>query len=280
MELYMGIDVGAINTKMVLYSPGGSIVSHLTRGTTVDLERTARSMKEEIMDGYDISDLKCVVSTGQGRRAVGFSDLSRTEITSFARGAFEHDPSIDIAVDMGGHGVRVMRMGEMGIITDFRTNDKCSSGTGCFIDATARALNVDHEKAGEISLMSCSPERVNNTCTVFAESEVVSMVAKGKKKEDILAGLNEMVARRIGALVNSMRSEGRIMFGGGVANNAGVVSGLRKVIDREIVVPEHPELVGAFGAALLSPGLHRAVPKGDGELAVKRSLWDRILGVK
>ena len=188
------------------------------RATTVDAAGLGRSMLElALTDGRKREDIRTIVSTGQGRRSLDISDMSRTEITCFAKGAVHSDPGIEIAVDIGGHGVRVMRIGEMGIITDFRTNDKCSSGTGCFIDATARALGVESEKVGDISSRSCTPERVNSTCTVFAESEVVSLVAKGKRKEDILAGLNGMVARRIAALVNSMRTEGRILVGGGVA---------------------------------------------------------------
>jgi predicted CoA-substrate-specific enzyme activase len=277
-DLYIGIDAGAIGTKMVLYGPDQGIVRHLVRTTTVDASELASSMLAELLGG-DIprERIATIVATGQGRRSISIADMFRTEITSFARGAHGLDQGIDLAVDMGGHGIRAMKIGEMGIISDFRTNDKCSSGTGCFLDATARALNIGTNDLG--GSISCSPERISATCTIFAESEVISLVAKGKRKDDIVAGLNQMVARRVAAMINSMRSEGRILLGGGVALNKGVTDELKGLLDREVVIPEHPMLVGALGAAMLSPGLRKGSSVRSRQ-AAKRTVWDRILGVE
>jgi predicted CoA-substrate-specific enzyme activase len=277
-DLYVGIDAGAIQTKMVLYKPGEGIIRYLVKGTTVDASGLAESMLSEVL-GKDIprDRIATIVATGQGRRAIRIADLYRTEITCFARGAYSIDPGIDLAVDLGGHGIRTMKIGEMGIISDFRTNDKCSSGTGCFLDATAKALNMGITDLGCSG--SCSPERINATCTIFAESEVISLVAKGKRKEDIVAGLNGMVARRVAAMINSMRSEGRILIGGGVALNSGVTCELKRMLDREVIVPERPDLVGALGAALMSPGLRKG-HSPEARPQVKRTFWDRLLGVE
>lgn len=251
----IGIDVGAIATKVVLIKNGSTIVGHEVENTTMETDKQVSGMIGRIVkdNGLKRKDVAFVVSTGQGRRSVISSDLARTEITAFAKGAHHIDPDTEIVVDIGGHGIRVMRMGEMGIIADFRTNDKCSTGTGCFMDTMAMALEVEINDVGERSLHSRMAEHVNASCTVFAESEVVSLIAKGKATDDILAGLHQMVARKIISLVNATRSKGKVMICGGVARNSGVITELRKEIDREMVVPKNPHLTGAFGAALLAP---------------------------
>ena len=251
----VGVDVGAIGTKVLLLRNGKETVGWRTGKTGMEPGKMAEAMVEALLSGNGLerSDIDSIIATGQGRRAVHFSDLARTEITAFAKGAFFLDPGCEVVVDIGGHGVRAMRLGEDGIVSDFRTNDKCSSGTGCFMDAMAQAMEIGIEEFGERSLQSKFAENVSASCTVFAESEVISLVAKGKRTEDILAGLNSMVAKRIVALVNSTQSHGRVFLCGGVALNAGVVKEIRDTIDREVFVPEHPEVVGALGAALLSP---------------------------
>jgi predicted CoA-substrate-specific enzyme activase len=224
-----------------------------------------------------------IIATGQGRRSVEFADMARTEITTFAKGAHSIDPEVEVVVDIGGHGIRVMKMGEMGIISDFRTNDKCSSGTGCFMDTMAHALEVEIDDVGERSLHSKLAEHVNATCTVFAESEVVSLIAKGKATEDILAGLHQMVARRIVALVNSTQCKGKVLVCGGVARNAGVVDELRKTINREMIVPDMPHMIGALGAALIAPRPWNTVKFEDeigqeSDVKVKKTTFiDRLL---
>lgn len=251
----VGIDVGAIATKVLLLKNGEEVVGSVVKNTTMEPGKLAGSMLSGVLEEKKIerNDISHIVSTGQGRRSVKEADLARTEITAFARGAHSLDPDCEIVVDIGGHGVRVMRMGEMGIIADFRTNDKCSTGTGCFMDTMAMALEVEVDDIGERSLHSKMAEHVNATCTVFAESEVVSLIAKGKATDDILAGLHQMVARKIISLVNTTRSKGKVMVCGGVARNPGVVEEIGKEIDREMTVPEDPHLVGALGAALLAP---------------------------
>lgn len=251
----LGIDVGSISTKVVLLRDGRNVVGRKVGPTTMEPDKLANTMVTALLEenGLQIGDIKYVVATGQGRKSIRFADMARTEITAFAKGAYFLLPEAEVAVDAGGQGTRVMKMGEMGIISDFRTNVKCSSCTGCFLDTMAMALDVGIEDIGELSQKAVNPEAINTTCTVFAESEVVSLVAKGKSKEDILAGLNDMVAKKVGRLINATRSRGPVFVGGGVGLNTDVIAKLTDRLDRKIFVPEHPQFVGALGAALLAP---------------------------
>jgi len=251
----LGIDVGSISTKVVLLKDGREVVGRKVEPTSMEPDKLANKMVTALLKekGMEIGDVKYVVATGQGRKAIRFADMARTEITAFAKGAYFLHPEAEVAVDAGGQGTRVMKIGEMGIISDFRTNVKCSSCTGCFLDTMAMALDVGIENVSGLSEKSKSPEAVNTTCTVFAESEVVSLVAKGKSKEDILAGLNDMVAKKIGRLINATRSRGPVFVGGGVGLNTDVITKIRDRLERKILVPEHPQFVGALGAALMAP---------------------------
>ena len=251
----LGIDVGAIATKVLLLKDGHEVVGRKASPTTMEPGKLAGLMVNSLLEEHGLlrEDIKHTVATGQGRRAITFADMARTEITAFARGAYFLYPEASVAVDIGGQGIRVMKMGEMGIISDFRTGAKCSSGTGCFLDTMAVAMAVGIDNVGELSLASAHPETISTTCTIFAESEVVSLMAKGKSKEDILAGLNEMVAKKITSLINATRSHGPVFLGGGVGLNIGVAESLKRTLDRELLLPEHPQFVGALGAALLAP---------------------------
>ncbi|MFW3145601.1 MAG: acyl-CoA dehydratase activase [Thermoplasmatota archaeon] len=280
----LGIDVGAISTKVLLLENGKEVAGSVLGNTTMEPGKLASGLMEQLLEqkGLKRNDIGYIVATGQGRRSLDFADMARTDITSFAKGAFFLVPDVEIVVDIGGHGVRAMRMGDMGIISDFRTNDKCSTGTGCFMDTLAMALEMEIGDVGERSLHSKLAEHVNATCTVFAESEVVSLIAKGKRTDDILAGLHQMVARKIIALVNSTQSKGKVMICGGVARNKGVVEEIRKDINREMMVPEEPHLVGALGAALSAPRPRSSPLKlrenDKGEVKVERTkLLDRLL---
>ncbi|MFO8050448.1 MAG: acyl-CoA dehydratase activase [Thermoplasmatota archaeon] len=277
----IGIDAGAISTKVLIMGKDNGIAGHIQANTTMEPGKLAGSLMMKLLEekGIHRTEISHIVATGQGRRSVELADLARTDITTFAKGAHFIDPDVDIVVDIGGHGIRVMRMEEMGVISDFRTNDKCSTGTGCFMDTMAAALEVSIEEAGERSLHSKLAEHVNASCTVFAESEVVSLIAKGKRTDDILAGLHKMVARKIVSLVNSTQSKGRVMVCGGVARNEGVIKEIRGSIDREVMVPELPHMVGAMGAALSSPSRKRElIVERPQKVRVKeRTLIDRLL---
>lgn len=278
----LGIDVGAISCKLLMMKDGEIVGTNLGN-TSMEPGKLAEKLMKQLLDEIklDRKDIGYIVATGQGRRSVEFADMARTEITSFAKGAHSIDPEVEVVVDIGGHGIRVMKMGEMGIISDFRTNDKCSTGTGCFMDTMAHALEVEIEDVGERSLHSKLAEHVNATCTVFAESEVVSLIAKGKVTEDILAGLHQMVSRKIVALVNSTQCKGKVLVCGGVALNIGVVEELRKTINRKMIVPEMPHMMGALGAALTAPRPRNAIkpdtPMEEETKVEKTTFIDKLL---
>ncbi len=274
----VGIDVGAISTKVAVVDKERKLVAHGVRLTTMEPGKLSRSLLDDVLSNAGIrnEEVQYIVATGQGRRSVDIANLARTEITAFSKGAYYLHPESIILVDIGGQGIRAMKRGEMGIIEDFRTNDKCSSGTGSFLDAMATALEVDIKDAGSLAVRSCGGEEVCATCTVFAESEVVSMIAKGKKKEDILAGLDKMVARKVNGLINSMRSKGPVFVGGGVGENIGVIEELKAVANREVFIPEHPQLIGAMGAAFMAPREHEGEEEArrDEVVVKKRSFFD------
>jgi len=191
--------------------------------------------------------------TGVGRKSIpGAAQL--TDLMAFSKGARFLHPATRIVVDLGGQGVRLIELDADGMMSNFTTNDKCSTGTGCFLDIMAAALGVEPAHMGKASLSAREPAVINTSCTVFAESEVVTLVAKKRPKEEIIAGLNEMVAKKVVAMINLAATKGDIMLAGGVAMNAGVVQAIERELKRKVVLPPEPNMVGAIGAAVSAGG--------------------------
>ena len=198
--------------------------------------------------GFPTAEAK-LAATGVGRKNIpGASQL--TDLMAFSKGARFLHPPTRIIVDLGGQGVRLIELDADGIMSNFTTNDKCSTGTGCFLDIMAAALGVDPAYMGTASQNAREPAVINTSCTVFAESEVVTLVAKKRPKEEIVAGLNEMVAKKVVAMIKVAGTKGDLMLAGGVAMNAGVVGAIERELGRKLVLPPEPNMVGAIGAAV------------------------------
>lgn len=251
----IGFDVGSLYTKALVIGDDRRVLARAVEATTTDVPGLTRSMLTGLLAeaGIAIEEVGGVAATGQGRRRVPFADVIKTDFTSFAWGAkLLHEP-VRLVIDAGGQGVRVIEMDEWGMMTNFRTNDKCSSGTGCFLDTMAFALDVDQADMGAVGRSSLCAASINSACTVFAESEVVSAVARGQSKADIVSGLNGMVAKRMASLAKTLAVRGDVVFAGGVARNEQVVALLRESMNHRVVVPDDPHLIGALGAAILAP---------------------------
>ena len=260
----VGIDVGSLYIKGLVINEDRRVLARAVEATTTDVPGLTQTMLTDLLaqTGIGLREVEGVASTGQGRRRVPFADVTKTDFTAFAWGAkLLHEP-VRMVIDAGGQGVRVMEMDEWGMMTNFRTNDKCSSGTGCFLDTMAIALDVEQAEMGDVGRASLCAASINSTCTVFAESEVVSAVAKGESKADIVSGLNRMVAKRMASLAKTLAVRGDVVFAGGVGRNEQVVGLLRERFNHRVVVPEDPHLVGALGAAILAP--HEREDKGVG----------------
>jgi predicted CoA-substrate-specific enzyme activase len=250
-----GLDVGAISTKALLFSEGKVLATDVqpsgldaAGASLLAIENCCRAA------GITRQQVSAVVATGNGRKAVPFAQKDVTEIMAFAKGARHLLPATRMAIDLGGQGIRVTLMDERGMVLKFLTNDKCSTGTGCFLDVMAVALQARVEDLGSLALASKNHHNISNTCTVFAESEVVSLVARGKTKEDIIAGLLDAMAAKVKTMVNQLGVKREVFFGGGVALNAGAVKALETALGVPLHVPKDPQTVGALGAALMAGG--------------------------
>jgi predicted CoA-substrate-specific enzyme activase len=255
--------VGSLYTKALVMADDRRVLARAVEVTTTDVPGLTERMLAGLLEdaGVALAEVQGIAATGQGRRRVAFADATKTDFTAFAWGAkLLHDP-VRLVIDAGGQGVRVIEMDEWGMMTNFRTNDKCSSGTGCFLDTMSFALDVEQADMGTVGRASACAASINSACTVFAESEVVSAVARGKSKSDIVAGLNGMVAKRMASLAKTLAVRGDVVFAGGVARNRQVVELLRERLNHRVVVPDDPHLIGALGAAVLAPKRER----GGGE---------------
>jgi predicted CoA-substrate-specific enzyme activase len=161
-------------------------------------------------------------------------------------------PDARTVIDIGGQDSKVIALDPAGKVANFSMNDKCAAGTGRFIEVMAHALNVALGQMGSLSLTSDDPAAISSICTVFAESEVISLRAKGRSKTDIIAGIHEAIGRRMKSLANHVGLAVPVLMSGGVAKNAGVVRVLERLLDTSIAVPEEPQIVGALGAALFA----------------------------
>lgn len=247
-----GLDVGAITIKCVLMKDD-QIIGYNLANTGMNPGDEAKDLliKNLAKRKMRFEDVDCIVATGHGRHSLDFAHLRKSEITCNAKGAKRLDNNCRMVIDIGGQGIRVIELDEKGEVSNFITNDKCSAGTGCFLDMMSYALQVDLDKMGELSMGACQPMQLSTTCSIFAESEVVSLVARGTKKEDILAGLHDSVARKVTGLAKMLGVKGEIFLAGGVARNIGVRNALESRLGTKLFVPKFPQIVGALGAAIL-----------------------------
>ncbi len=250
---YLGVDIGAVSAKALLIQEN-IIIAYEVLDTGPNIGKIADKVVKKVLDkaSVDFNDLKGIVATGYGRISVPFADKRITEITCHARGVHDLIPEVRTIIDIGGQDSKGMRVDDAGNVVDFVMNDKCAAGTGRFLEVMASALELKVDDLGLISLESENPCQISNVCTVFAESEVISLRAEGKSREDIIAGIHKSIACRIGAMMSQIGKEEPVVLTGGVAKNKGVVKALESELKISIRIPENPQITGALGAALIA----------------------------
>jgi predicted CoA-substrate-specific enzyme activase len=254
-----GIDVGAGTAKAVILR-GEKIASSSIMPVTDNVANVAERVITEALKEAEMSlhDLDYVVSTGYGRNAVPFAHKTSSEIICHAMGAFSLMRSARTVIDIGAQDSKIIRINENGSVGNFVMNDKCAAGTGRFLEVMARALGIKLDEMGPKSLTSQNPCIISSTCTVFAESEVISQRAKGSPVEDLIAGIHKAIATRVAILGAEVGFKGEIVFTGGVAKNSGVKKALEDAINTKITTPAEPQVTGALGAALIAKMRNRS----------------------
>ncbi len=249
----VGIDVGSITTKAAVVKDG-KLISDRVISTGYNAQDAGTKVYQNIMDelGLNPSSVTRIISTGYGRNSVAIADKAVTEITCHAVGAHFLNPSVRSIIDIGGQDSKAIVVDENGGVKDFAMNDKCAAGTGRFLEVMARALEVDLDNFGKFSLKADTPAKISSLCTVFAESEVISLISKGEKRENIIAGIHESIAARVVAMAGRIGLSAPLMMTGGVAKNKGVVKALENKTGYSIEVSEKTQVTGAIGAALLA----------------------------
>ena len=272
VSLFAGIDIGSATAKAVLLGAAGeptgppSASPHQARihlpllGLALkpvgyDLEAAGKAVLAEALEaaGLDSPGARParVVTTGYGRHALT-ADAAVTEITCHARGAAELVPGAATVIDVGGQDCKGIALGPGGRVLDFVMNDKCAAGTGRFLEVMARALEVPLDEFGPLSLSAGRAAEISNTCTVFAESEVISQLAARRPKEEIIAGIHQAMARRVAGMARRVDIRQPVVMTGGAARNVGLVRAVERELGCRVTVPELAQFAGALGAALLA----------------------------
>ena len=257
MNHYLGVDIGSLSCDAVLIGDDEKMLASSVFPTgannRVAIERAIGEVLK--ITGLSKTDIKALVSTGYGRDRVPERLASVTEITCHARGIQALFPDTRVLIDIGGQDSKAIFFDDAGLVADFAMNDKCAAGTGRFLEAMARALQLDIGEMIDLDLGVEGKITLSSMCTVFAESEVVSLIADGVDVREIVHGLNSAIASRTVSLVKRIvpNPDGMtIAMSGGVARNNGVVRALEAALGVSIAVPVEPDTVGAFGAALFA----------------------------
>lgn len=249
----VGIDVGSSTTKAVLINASNKILARFLLSTGASAQKAAQRCMDELasLAGKDLSNIP-IISTGYGRRQATVAKRSVTEITCHSVGSFLLNPNLRTLIDVGGQDSKVIRVGGKGRPTDFELNDKCSAGTGRFLEVMARVLEVPIEDLGPLALKAKSPSPISSTCTVFAESEVVGRIGAGDAPAAIAAGVHKAMAAKIATLSLRVGIKEQVGVTGGVALNPAFRHYLAQQLKVDLWVPPDPQYTGAFGAALLA----------------------------
>lgn len=250
-----GLDIGSLWTKSVIVKDQ-RITGWSVTPTGDNCEKAAKNSLNEALKttGIPSDKIRAIVITGAGKGSVDLIGEQKTEIVCMAEGSRFFYPDTGGVIDMGGESTRVVKLDDKGNVLEFALNDKCASGTGIFLDEISSVLGVEVEDMGPLSLKSNVEINITSTCVVFAESEVVSLVARQTPKEDILRGVHRSIATRVFGLVNRVEPGGRKMVTGGLALNTGIVACLEEMINEKLTVPENPQIISALGAAVIAAG--------------------------
>jgi len=253
MAHYAGVDLGSITVKAVILNEERIVAAALDFAGYSSAQAAERALAEALRQaGLHRQDVARLVGTGYGRNRVPGADKQVTEITCHARGAHWLLPTTRTVIDIGGQDSKGMALDEQGRVIDFVMNDKCAAGTGRFLEVMAHALEVDLESFGDLALQAPRRAQISSTCTVFAESEVISQIAAGVPRDEIIAGIHQAIAIRIASMVQKIPVRDVVMITGGVAHNVGVVQMLGENLGHKTVVLPEAQLTGAIGAALIA----------------------------
>lgn len=260
----LGIDVGSTTVKLVKVDREGDMVwHHLEAAEPRAEEQVERFLKRASKEAGPLEGVP-LVATGYGRGLVHQAERKITEITCHARGIYRELQHGGTLVDIGGQDSKVIVISDGGKVIDFAMNDKCAAGTGRFLENTAGRLRVPLERMGNVALSASEEVPISSTCTVFAESEIISLIAHGVALEPILRGLHRSLIKRIVAMIRSVGLVPPLMLSGGVVKNPAIRRMLEEETGERAIIPRYPQLMGAYGAALIALESHRA-PSGSSQ---------------
>ncbi|MFC1838690.1 acyl-CoA dehydratase activase [Thermodesulfobacteriota bacterium] len=251
-SIFAGVDVGASRTKVALLSSEKKLVGFSVNKSGTDFAQTADICLEEAaaMAGVSGNDIAHTVSTGYGRKNVAFSNDTRTEIGCHAKGAYHYFPRAMTVIDIGGQDNKIIKLDDEGRRTNFKMNRKCAAGTGAFLEEMSARLEIPLEDMDGLARQSEEMVELGSFCTVFSATEVLEKIRQGKKVPDIIKGLFFSVIKRV--IEMGLITDHVAMTGGVVEHNPFLVEMVKDITTAEILMPEHPQLTGAVGAALFA----------------------------
>ena len=250
----LGIDVGSTASKCIMLKDGQEIVAKSLIDVGAGTSGPQRAIDAVLENaGMKKEDMAFTLATGYGRNSLmNFADKQMSELSCHARGAYFLFPDVHTVIDIGGQDAKAIQLDAKGNIQKFVMNDKCAAGTGRFLDVMSRVLEVPLDQMGKVHFQAKEWAQVSSTCTVFAESEVISQLSKGLPRESIVAGVHQSVASKACSLAYRIGVKNDVVMCGGVAQNAGVVDAIEKELKQSIIVAPHPQITGALGAALMA----------------------------
>lgn len=247
----LGIDIGSTSSKAVILEDGDRIVAQSLYALGAGTSGAARVI-DDLFEKSKLSwdDIAYCVATGYGRQRFEQADEEISELSCHALGMNHLLPGVRTIIDIGGQDVKVLSLNDMGLLDNFAMNEKCAAGTGRFLDVMAGVLETTTDELGNLDAQATDPVKISSTCTVFAESEVISHLAEGKRIPNIVAGIHNSCAQRTAGLARRLGIKEPVGMSGGVAQNSGVVHALERELGVSISVPENCQYAGAIGAAI------------------------------
>lgn len=249
----LGIDIGSASSKVVILHDGKEIVSSAVVSVGTGTSGPDRALEAALLESkLDLQRIDRIIATGYGRNNYEKAHKQVSEITCHAKGVLHLIPTAKTIIDIGGQDAKVIRVSGKGLVSNFVMNEKCAAGTGRFLEVMSRVLEVDINDMGKIGQASQSIVPISSTCTVFAESEVISQLASGQDRAGVVAGIHQSVAKRIAGLAARLGILPDVVMTGGVAKNPGVVEALKKELKTNVIVSPISQLTGALGAAIIA----------------------------